>query len=201
MSCQQCTHYLSHNIAIATTGYRPPGAKPRISGVLGVKSTFGTHVNCDRRLLQRTAGLTNLLQALQHRWCAPARCRLGVVCHERSRSKRLRATTVLISDTASLMRLIGKSERHPNAPARNRARNVQLCALAVDIGCSLKLQYSSSITAVVGPSLYLTQRNFSSELSAQPIARRKMSANGIDRRLALSVNAWCTGILVMIVTT
>src|ERR1700681_2389718 len=43
----------------------------------------------------------------------------------------------LISDTASVMRLIGKSERHPNAPARNRDRNVQLCALAAVIGCFL----------------------------------------------------------------
>src|SRR6266849_2632505 len=42
----------------------------------------------------------------------------------------------LISATASLMRLIGKSERHPNALARNRDRKTQLCALAAGIGCS-----------------------------------------------------------------
>src|SRR5262245_15933800 len=40
----------------------------------------------------------------------------------------------LISATASLIRLIGRSERHPNAPARNRDRNVQVCAFADAIG-------------------------------------------------------------------
>src|SRR3990172_7504550 len=43
----------------------------------------------------------------------------------------------LISATASLMRLIGTSERHPNAFARNRDRKVQLCALGAGIDCAL----------------------------------------------------------------
>ena len=49
------------------------------------------------------------------------------------RAASLRAAA-LISATASLMRLIGTSERHPNAPALKRVRNVQLCALAAGIG-------------------------------------------------------------------
>src|SRR5271166_2758920 len=41
----------------------------------------------------------------------------------------------LISATASLIRLIGSSDRHPNVPARNCDRNVQTCALTAGIGC------------------------------------------------------------------
>src|SRR5262245_23694733 len=44
----------------------------------------------------------------------------------------------LISAMASLMRLMGKSERHPNALARNRDRKLQLCAVVSGMGCSPK---------------------------------------------------------------
>src|SRR5262245_42557881 len=58
----------------------------------------------------------------------------------------------LISATAFLMRLIGRSERHPNALARKRDRKVQLWALAVGIDCSLKTRMVCGTDQFKGPS-------------------------------------------------
>jgi hypothetical protein len=44
------------------------------------------------------------------------------------------------------MRLIGMSERHPKALARNRDRKVQLCALAAGIDCSFLERVAVRIT-------------------------------------------------------
>src|SRR5215831_9702317 len=58
----------------------------------------------------------------------------------------------LISATASLTRLIGKSERHPNALVRKRDRKVQLCALAAVMGCSPETRDGFGTDQCKGPS-------------------------------------------------
>src|SRR5215470_3085644 len=64
----------------------------------------------------------------------------------------------LISATASLMRLIGKSERHPNALVRKRDRKVQLCVLAAVMGCSPETRDGLSIRLLVDQTVQVLSR-------------------------------------------
>src|SRR5262249_10030989 len=57
----------------------------------------------------------------------------------------------LISATASLIRLIGKSDRNPNALVRKRDRKVQPCAMTVGIDCSPKTRMVCGTDQFKGP--------------------------------------------------
>ena len=102
----------------------------------------------------------------------------------------------LISVTASLMRLIGTSERHPNASALKRDRNVQLCALAAGIGLhSPKLATGAFTEHYPGPlgcqltKLFgsrLARRNFAISLARWlPTSATSLRQVGVSASMAI----------------